>query len=117
MKAAAYLAGALACGLAMFAGSRVEVNRESAALTVPEVGASPLQVKSPQAAESALLPAYFRTIPLSTFGGNVSGLQVGVTLAVQTESGKELVGTVVAIGKTELTMRVDSWKQAAPASR
>lgn len=111
-RIALFFAGALACGLAMFAGSRIDLVHKREELVVPPVVASPLQFKNAQAAQSALLPVYHRTIPLSTFGGNTTGLKVGVVLAVQTETGKQLIGTVVAIGETHLTMRVDSWKQA-----
>lgn len=108
--------GALACGLAMLAGSRLNLDHAHTGLTFPRVGASSLQFRSEQAAKSVLLPVYFRTIPLRMFGGDMTGLKIGVTLAVQTESGKQLVGTVVAISETTLTMRVDSWKHAAPSS-
>lgn len=110
------LAGALACGLAMFAGSLVSSAGESAALTVPAIAPSAINLTSAQAAESVLLPVYFRTIPLSAFGGNLTGLTIGVKLAAQTETGKQLIGTVVAISETNLTMRVESWGSAAPPS-
>lgn len=107
-------AGALACGLAMLAGSRVPTSGATAELTVPRIVPSALPVGSAQAAQSALLPVYFRTIPLSSFGESRAGLNIGVRLAVQTETGKQLIGTVVAIRETDLIMRVESWESVPP---
>lgn len=113
-RAAFSFAGALACGLAMFAGSRLSSAGGSADLVVPPIASSAVQIKSAQEAESLLLPVYFRTIPLSSFGGNLTGLKVGIRLAAQTETGKQLIGTVVAIRETDLIMRVESWESAVP---
>lgn len=110
-------AGALSCGLAMFAGARFFSGRPPAELVVPPAGSSAVRIKSAHEAGAVLLPDYFRTIPLSTFGGNTQGLKVGVRLAAQTNSGKQLVGTVVAIGEKDLTMKIDSWESVAPPSR
>lgn len=114
--AAVSAAGAAACGLALLAGARLSSIGASADLIAPSVGSTGVEIAGAQAAASALLPDYFRTIPLSSFGSAAASLTPGVRLAVQTESGKELVGTVVAIRKTDLVMRVDSWKNVAPPS-
>lgn len=113
-RTAVSCAGALACGLALFAGSRLSGG--PAELAVPPIASSALHIKSAQEAESLLLPVYHRTIPLSSFGGNLTGLKLGVKLAAQTETGKQLIGTVVAIRETDLIMHVESWESAAPPS-
>jgi len=113
--AAAAIGGAAACGLALLAGARLSASA-SPELTVPPSASTAVQIAGAQAAESALLPDYYRTIPLSSFGSGAAGLKVGVRLAVQTQSGKELTGTVVAIRTTDLVMRVESWETVAPPS-
>jgi hypothetical protein len=109
------IGGAAACVLALLAGAKLS-SSASPELTVPASASTAVPIAGAQAAESALLPDYYRTIPLSSFGSGAAGLKPGVRLAVQTQSGKELTGTVVVVRETDLVMRVESWETVAPPS-
>lgn len=109
----AAFAGAAACGLALYAGSLVSAGK-SAELTVPAAASTAVPITSEQAAESALLHDHFLTVPLSSFGSDAAGLKLGMRLAIQMKSGKELIGTVVAIRATDLIMSVESSEIVTP---
>lgn len=111
----ASFAGAAACGLALYAGARVSAGK-SAELTVPVVASTSVPITNEQAAESALLNDHFLTVPLSSFGSDAAGLKLGMRLAIQMKSGKEKIGTVVAIRETDLIMSVESSEIVASPS-
>ena len=111
-SAAIMAAGAVLCVLALLAGSRASRESASAELSFPQKGVSQAKLGSPQEAAATLLPNFFRTIPLSTFGGNTAGLAIGVKLDMSTNSGKKLIGTVVGIGEKDVVVRIESWKSA-----
>jgi len=102
------IVAALAC-LAAFAACRRSPGAAESEPSLPQMtgAASRIHFKNAQEAERALLPSYVRTIPLSTFRG-AQGLKVGVKIAATTASGKKFIGTVVAIGKDEVTVSVET---------
>ncbi len=102
-----------ALGAATLAACRGGQDSAGPELTHPKTSgaASKVRFKDAQEAASSLMPDYVRTIPLSTFA-SLEGLKVGVQIRANTSSGKLMVGTITAIGKDAVTVRVESWKDA-----
>ena len=112
------VAGAITlCVLVMLVTASLFRRKAGSELRFPTTDASRVKFKDVHTAAGTLLPNYFRTIPLSTFGASAPNVRAGLKIAADTQSGKRLIGTIVEVGPTSVTVRVDSWEIVAPAKK